>query len=115
MSVDFVSVADEPAPVPDPVAGDVAVLPGLADGEVLLVSLLDGLLDSVPEPPPEVEPPVAAGPDADPAPLPLPLPVPPLCANADVASIAPATVSASALIHVFITVLLVLLNCPAPG
>jgi hypothetical protein len=30
----------------------------------------------------------------------------PLCASADVASIAPATVSAKALIHVFITVLL---------
>jgi hypothetical protein len=36
-------------------------------------------------------------------------PAPPLWANADVASIAPATVSAKALIHVFITILLLLL------
>jgi hypothetical protein len=40
-------------------------------------------------------------------------PVP--CANAVVASIAPATVSAKALIHVFITVLLLLGRLNVPG
>ena len=49
---------------------------------------------------------VAPAPDVDPLPEPLAPPAPPLWANADVASIAPARVSASALIHVFITVLL---------
>jgi hypothetical protein len=112
MSVpDFVSVAEEPAPVPDPVAGDVADgLPlGLADGDVLLEG--DVLL-SVPglvAPPVLGLPLVAPAPDVDPLPEPLAPPAPPLWANADVASIAPATVSASALIHVFIAVLLGLL------
>jgi hypothetical protein len=101
--LDFMSVDDEPAPVPDPVAGDVADVAPLLEGEVLLS--VPGLVDPLP-------PLVAPAPDVDPlaAPLPEPLapPAPPLWANADVASIAPATVSASALIHVFITVLLML-------
>jgi hypothetical protein len=107
----FMSVADEPAPVPDPVAGDLPVVPdvvppalGLADGWVLVlvsVPVADGEL-------PVLLPPVVApAPDVDPpaAPLPEPLVPPAPWASADVASIAPATVSASALIHVFIAVL----------
>jgi hypothetical protein len=118
---DFMSLAEEPAPVPDPVAGDVpeVLLPlplGLAEGVLLFVSvLLDGVLVSVLEPLPPVglPPLLAPAPDDDPLAAPLPEPVappaPPLWANADVASIAPATVSASALIHVFISVLLMLM------
>jgi hypothetical protein len=90
---------------PDAPVEPLAPLPvlGLAAGALLLVSLL---LVSVLEPlPPEGLPLLAPAPDDDPlAPLPEPLapPAPPLWANADVASIAPATVSASALVHVFI-------------
>jgi hypothetical protein len=63
------------------------------------------LVSALPPLPPDVLP--APAPDDDAAPpLPLAPPAPPLWANADVASIAPATVSAKALIHVFITVLL---------
>jgi hypothetical protein len=135
---DFMSDEDEPAPVPELVAGDepdVLLLPvcGLAAGEdddlsapvepdapddfvsVLELGLADGLVSlpvddgvlvSLLEPLPPVELPVAPAPDEEPAAEPLaPLP---LWANADVASIAPATVSAKALIHVFITVLLLL-------
>ena len=106
--LDFVSDADDPAPVPDPVAGDVEVplVLGLAEGDVLLEG---EVLLSVPGlvVPPELGLPlVAPAPDVDPLPEPLAPPAPPLWANADVASIAPARVSASALIHVFITVLL---------
>jgi hypothetical protein len=81
---------------------------GLADGDFVSVPVDDGVLVSLLEPlPPEL--PVAAAPLDEPAAEPLaPLPLP-LWANADVASIAPATVSAKALIHVFITVLLLLL------
>jgi hypothetical protein len=102
----FMSLADEPAPVPELVAADE---PPLVDGDadvlpdlLLFVSVLaplpaDGLL--VAPAPDDV--PVALLPDAPPE-------ADPLCANADVASIAPPTVSASALIHVFITVLLLI-------
>lgn len=147
---DFMSVEDEPAPVPELVAGDepdVLLLPvcGLAAGEdddlsvlledepdapvepdapddfvsVLELGLADGAFVSLPvvagdfvsllEPLPPVEP-VAPAPDEGPAAEPLAPLAPPLWANADVASIAPATVSAKALIHVFITILLLLLR-----
>jgi hypothetical protein len=97
---DFMSVDDEPAPVPDPVAGELAeplVLPlaegdddAPLDGELPLLSVL-----------------LAPALDPDPPPDPLAAPAPPLWANAVVASIAPATVSAKALIHVFM--------CSPPG
>jgi hypothetical protein len=96
-----VSLADEPAPVPELVAGDEPVLLVLLDGEL---PLLDGLDVPVLLLPPPVELGLlllAPAPDDDPA-----LPALPLWANAGVTSIAPATVSASALIHVFIAVLL---------
>jgi hypothetical protein len=119
------SLEDDPAPVLELAAGDEPVLLVLLDGELPLLDVLDvslllpvelGLL---PLPPPVLGLPLLApAPDDDPlaAPLPEPLPLPaPLCANADVVSIAPATVSASALIHVFITVLLMAVNgCPTP-
>jgi hypothetical protein len=124
---DFMSDEDEPAPVPELVAGDepdVLLLPvcglaagedddlpelGLADGDLVSLPVDDGVLVSLLEPLPPVALPVAPAPDEEPAAEPLaPLPLP-LWANADVASIAPATVSAKALIHVFITVLLLLL------
>ena len=123
---DFMSDEDEPAPVPELVAGDepdVLLLPvcglaagedddlpelGLADGDLVSLPVDDGVLVSLLEPLPPVALPVAPAPDEEPAAEPLaPLPLP-LWANADVASIAPATVSAKALIHVFITVLLLL-------
>jgi hypothetical protein len=107
---------DDPAPLPELVAGEEPVLV-LADGELPLLDGLDVLLlplvlGLLPLPPPVLGLPLLTpAPDDDPlaAPLPeLPALPDPLWANAGVASIAPATVSASALIHVFITVLLVL-------
>jgi hypothetical protein len=136
---DFMSVEDEP--VPELVAGDEpdVLLPvcglaagedddlsapdglvlelGLADGAFVSLPVLAGVLVSALDPLPPVALPLAPVPD-EPAAEPLaPLPLP-LWANADVASIAPATVSAKALIHVFITVLLLTGSvecCPAPG
>jgi hypothetical protein len=136
---DFMSVEDEPAPVPELVAGDepdvllpvcglaagedddlsvllevepdapddfVSVLElGLADGAFVSLPVLAGVFVSLLEP----LPPVAPAPDEEPVAEPLAPLAPPLWANADVASIAPATVSAKALIHVFITILLLLL------
>ena len=132
---DFMSAEDEPAPVPDvlllPVCGLAAgdedfcwlpleVEPDAPDDFVSVLGLAAGALVSVPF----VSAPVLAGvlvsaleplppvlaPALDPEPLAAPLAplAPPLWANADVASMAPATVSAKALIHVFITVLLML-------
>lgn len=142
---DFMSVEDEPAPVPELVAGDepdVLLLPvcglaagaddlsvllevapepdapddfvsvlelGLADGAFVSLPVLAGVFVSLLEPLPPVEVPVAPAPDEEPVAEPLAPLAPPLWANADVASIAPATVSAKALIHVFITILLLLL------
>ena len=134
---DFMSVEDEPAPVPELVAGDepdVLLLPvcglaagedddlsvllevepdapelGLADGAFVSLPVLAGVFVSLLEPLPPVEVPVAPAPDEEPLAEPLAPLAPPLWANADVASIAPATVSAKALIHVFITILLLLL------
>lgn len=140
---DFMSVEDEPAPVPELVAGDepdVLLLPvcglaageedlsvllepvkpdapddfvsvlelGLADGAFVSLPVLAGVFVSLLEPLPPVEVPVAPAPDEEPVAEPLAPLAPPLWANADVASIAPATVSAKALIHVFITILLLL-------
>src|SRR5687768_9967038 len=123
----FMSVEDEPAPVPELVAGDEpdVLLPvcglaageddelGLADGAFVSLPVLAGVFVSLLEP----LPPVAPAPDDEPVAEPLAPLAPPLWANADVASIAPATVSAKALIHVFITILLLLLFecCPAPS
>src|SRR5687768_9647489 len=115
----FMSVEDEPAPVPELVAGDEpdVLLPvcglaageddelGLADGAFVSLPVLAGVFVSLLEP----LPPVAPAPDEEPVAEPLAPLAPPLWANADVASIAPATVSAKALIHVFITILLLLL------
>ena len=125
---DFMSVEDEPAPVPELVAGDEpdVLLPvcglaageddfvsvpelGLADGAFVSLPVVAGVFVSLLEPLPPVEVPVAPAPDEEPVAEPLAPLAPPLWANADVASIAPATVSAKALIHVFITVLLLLL------
>jgi hypothetical protein len=119
----FMSVEDEPAPVPELVAGDEpdVLLPvcglaageddelGLADGAFVSLPVLAGVFVSLLEPLPPVEVPVAPAPDEEPVAEPLAPLAPPLWANADVASIAPATVSAKALIHVFITILLLLL------
>ena len=128
--LDFASVEDEPAPVPDPVAADVpdvlvlgladgafVSLPGLADGAFVVLPGLAGVFVSALEPLPPEDVPLAPALDGEPLAGPLALPAPPLWANADVASIAPATVSAKALIHVFITILLMLglSCCPAPG
>jgi len=125
---DFMSVEDEPAPVPELVAGDEpdVLLPvcglaageddfvsvpelGLADGAFVSLPVVAGVFVSLLEPLPPVEVPVAPAPDEEPVAEPLAPLAPPLWANADVASIAPATVSAKALIHVFITILLLLL------
>ena len=120
---DFMSVEEEPAPVPELVAGDEpdVLLPvcglaageddelGLADGAFVSLPVLAGVFVSLLEPLPPVEVPVAPAPDEEPVAEPLAPLAPPLWANADVASIAPATVSAKALIHVFITILLLLL------
>jgi hypothetical protein len=117
--LDFMSVDDEPAPVPDPVVADVpdVLVLGLAEGAFVSVPfVLPGVFVSALEPLPPEDVPVAPAPDDEPLAGPLALPAPPLWANADVASIAPATVSAKALIHVFITVLLMLLCCcPSPA
>ena len=122
--LDFMSVEDEPAPVPEPVVADepeVLVL-GLADGAFVSVPFVSlpvvaGVFVSALEPLPPVDVPLAPALDDEPLAGPLALPAPPLWANADVASIAPATVSAKALIHVFITILLMLglCCCPPPG
>jgi hypothetical protein len=128
-ALDFMSVEDELPPA----AGELLEPPVavLADGDddedepelVLELGLADDFLSA-----PFVSAPVLAGvlvsaleplpPDVAPAPAldeePLPEllpPAPPPWANADVASIAPATVSAKALIHVFITAVLLLLVC----
>jgi hypothetical protein len=82
---------------------------GLADGAFVSLPVLAGVFVSLLEPLPPVEVPVAPAPDEEPVAEPLAPLAPPLWANADVASIAPATVSAKALIHVFITILLLLL------
>jgi hypothetical protein len=103
-------VLPEPdAPVPELVAG---LELGLADdGDFVSLPVVAGVLVSALEPLPPVELPVAPALDEEPAPEPLAPLAPPLWANADVASIAPATVSAKALIHVFITVLLLRFGC----
>ena len=91
---DFMSVLEELVlPAPDFMSVD-----DEGDGELPLSAppLVLGLL--VLAPAPDDDPPVAPLLELLPAPW----------ANADVASIAPATVSASALIHVFITILLML-------
>lgn len=81
---------------------------GLADGAFVSLPVVAGVLVSALEPLPPVELPVAPALDDEPVADPLVPLAPPLWANADVASIAPATVSAKALIHVFITVLLLM-------
>jgi len=114
---DFMSLDEVPDVAPEPEAPVEVELPapvpelvlGLAEDAPLFVSLLE-LFVSVLEPLPPDGLLVAPAPDDDPAaPLPEPLVAPPLWANAEVASMAPATVSAKALIHVFITVLLMLM------
>jgi hypothetical protein len=139
---DFMSAEDEPAPVPELVAGDepdVLLLPvcglaagdevepdvpddlvsvlvlGLADGAFVSLPVLAGVFVSVLEPLPPVDVPLAPALDDEPVADPLAPLAPPPWANADVASIAPATVSAKALIHVFITVLLLLCGWTLSG
>jgi hypothetical protein len=112
---DFMSLLDEPDVLLLPVCGlaagedDDLLELGLADGAFVSLPVLAGVFVSLLEPLPPVEPPVAPAPDEEPVAEPLAPLAPPLWANADVASIAPATVSAKALIHVFITILLLLL------
>lgn len=101
--------ADDDEPVELEAPGDfVSVLElGLAEGDfVLLLPVVAGVFVSVLEPLPPVELPVVPVLDDEPVAEPLAPLALPLWAKADVASIAPATVSAKALIHVFITVLL---------
>ena len=95
---DFVSVLAAPEDF-------VSVLElGLAAGAFVSLPGVAGVFVSALEP----LPPLVLAPALDEEPVPELLPPAPLCANADVASIAPATVSAKALIHVFIIVLLLL-------
>jgi len=116
MSVDLVSLLDELEGIePDvlPAPGFVSV-DGLADGAFVSVPFLSlpvvaGVFVSALEPLPPVELPLAPALDPEPLAEPLGPLAPPLWANADVASIAPATVSAKALIHVFITTVLLML------
>ncbi|HEY7519150.1 MAG TPA: hypothetical protein VIE36_12730 [Methylomirabilota bacterium] len=96
---DFMSVADEPAPVPDVLPLPVLGLAAGAFVSFVLLPVVPGVLVSALEPLPPV---LAPALDDDPLAAPLDPLAPPLWANADVASMAPATVSAKALIHVFI-------------
>jgi hypothetical protein len=106
----LVEVAPDAPVEPDAPDDFVSVLElGLADGAFVSLPVVAGDFVSLLEPLPPVELPVAPAPDEEPVAEPLAPLAPPLWANADVASIAPATVSAKALIHVFITILLLLL------
>jgi hypothetical protein len=111
--LDFMSVLEEPAPVPEPEALEPLDVEGLADGvdvapepALFFMSLSVPLVapGALPVPAPDV---LLAAPLLAPEPLapPAPEPLPP-CAKAVAATMTPATVSASALVQIFIEVLL---------